>query len=82
MADDPDQLRNLSADPALAETKQQLWSRLSDELHATGDPRMEGRDPWQGYVYHQTTGYGAGFNRALPEKQRQEAAGRGAHKPE
>jgi uncharacterized sulfatase len=82
MADDPDQLRNLAADPALAETRQQLWTWLSDELRATGDPRMAGRDPWQGYVYHQTSGYGASFNRGLPEIQRQEAEGRGAHKPE
>ncbi|MEX2301605.1 MAG: sulfatase [Bryobacterales bacterium] len=82
IADDPDQINNLGGDPAYAAAKQQLWSRLSDELQATGDPRMQGQDPWQGYVYHQTTGFGASFNRGLAQQERGEAEGRGSHKPE
>jgi uncharacterized sulfatase len=82
IADDPDQVRNLAGVPEYNETKQQLWSRLSEQLRATGDPRIEGRDPWQAYVYHQTTGFGATFNRSLPESERSEAEDRGAHKPE
>ncbi|MEZ5353357.1 MAG: sulfatase [Bryobacteraceae bacterium] len=79
---DPAQLINLSSDPAHAATKIELWQRLQTHLRATGDPRIEGRDPWQSYVYHQTIGYGATFNRSLPQQERDRAAGRGSHKPE
>jgi hypothetical protein len=51
-------------------------------LKETGDPRVEGRDPWQSYAYRQTTGYGATFNRSLSEEERRQARERAAHKPE
>ena len=79
---DPDQVRNLAADPTLAEAKETLWRRLKSELERTGDPRIRGEDPWQGYVYHQTIGYGAGFNLSLPEAERRLALERDTHKPE
>lgn len=77
---DPDQVRNLADDghPQLESHRQ----RLEAHLRATGDPRIEGRDPWQDYVYHQTTGYGASFNTSLPEEVRAKARGAPQHKPE
>lgn len=79
---DPWQVRNLAADPSHAAVKKQLWSRLDSYLRSTGDPRIEGRDPWQGYIYHQTTGYGASFNKSLPSSVRDKARGKSTHKPE
>jgi N-sulfoglucosamine sulfohydrolase len=82
LIDDPGQLHNLAADPAHQETLRTLRGQLEAYLTQTGDPRIAGRDPWQGYVYHQTVGFGATFNRALTDEQRREAAERAAHKPE
>jgi len=82
VAADPEQIRNLASDPEYGAARQQLWSRLESHLRQTGDPRIEGRDPWQSYVYHQTTGFGASFNRSLPEEDRRRARGRPTHKPE
>ncbi len=79
---DPHQVRNLAADPAYAAVKARLWSELRDYLARTGDPRLEGKDPWQGYAYRQTVGFGATFNRMLSPGERAAAAGRGAHKPQ
>jgi hypothetical protein len=59
-----------------------LKGRLEGYLRETGDPRMQGQDPWQGYIYHQTTGFGASFNKSLSQAERDAAAGRGKHKPE
>ncbi|MEM7307678.1 MAG: sulfatase-like hydrolase/transferase [Planctomycetota bacterium] len=39
---DPDQLRNVAADPGYAEDKARLAARLDAELAATGDPRSSG----------------------------------------
>lgn len=77
---DPDQVRNLApmGHPVLLH----LRERLENELRASGDPRMEGKDPWQNYTYHQTIGYGASFNRSLPEEQRKRAREAPQHKPE
>jgi uncharacterized sulfatase len=82
VAADAFQVNNLAADPAHQADRQRLWSRLEAYLRQTGDPRIEGRDPWQGYVYHQTTGFGATFNRSLPDEVRRKARELGAHKPE
>ncbi len=82
IADDPGQVRNLAGDPAHASAKAELSDRLEAYLRATGDPRIEGRDPWQSYVYRQTIGFGATFNQALPEEERQAARERDSHKPE
>ncbi len=79
---DPHQIRNLAADPAYAAIKERLWGELRAYLVRTGDPRVEGRDPWQGYAYRQTVGFGATFNRMLSAAERDAAAGRGAHKPQ
>jgi N-sulfoglucosamine sulfohydrolase len=77
---DPDQVHNLALrpHPELAP----LRRRLEAYLRKTGDPRIEGRDPWQGYTYYQTTGYGASFNQSLPESRRREAREAPRHKPE
>ena len=64
---DPHQLRNVASDPAYRAEKDIHRTRLMNYLGQTRDPRVEGRDPWQTYVYHQTTGYGARFNRALSQ---------------
>jgi N-sulfoglucosamine sulfohydrolase len=79
---DPWQVNNLAAKPDYRARKEQLWSRLSSYLRQTGDPRIEGRDPWQDYVYHQTVGFGASFNRSLPADQREKARDLARHKPE
>lgn len=82
VATDPGQIRNLASNPAYAEIKTKLQDQLESELKRTSDPRLEGRDPWQEYIYHQTIGFGATFNRSLSEADRQRARDRAAHKPE
>jgi hypothetical protein len=79
---DPGQIRNFAADAAYRATRESLSKRLDAYLKRTGDPRIAGRDPWQPYVYHQTTGYGASFNTSLSEEQRRAARERDTHKPE
>ena len=79
---DPAQIHNLAGDPKHADELRRLKTRLEKYLSDTGDPRIRGLDPWQGYTYHQTIGYGASFNNSLPESVRREAAGRSTHKPE
>lgn len=76
---DPHQMRNLAEDPSHAQVRQQLWARLEAALRDGGDPRMEGRDPWQGYVYRQVDGFGATFNRSLSADERLAARDRGKH---
>ena len=39
---DPDQLRNVAADPAHAETRRRLAEQLARELRGSGDPRVAG----------------------------------------
>ena len=63
---DPGQIHNLAEDPQSMEIKESLSAELRDHLTQTGDPRMEGRDPWQGYIYHQVNGFGMNYNRSLP----------------
>ena len=79
---DPWQMKNVATDPAHKSAKKQLWGRLESYLRQTGDPRIEGRDPWKDYVYHQTTGYGAAFNKSLPAAERKRALELPRHKPE
>lgn len=76
------QMTNVAKAAAYQATRMQLRGRLEAYLKQTGDPRVEGRDPWQGYVYHQTNGFGASFNRSLPEAQREAARRLPRHKPE
>ena len=77
---DPHQIENLANDPAHAETKERLWKRLQAHLRETDDPRIEGKDPWQPYVYRQVEGFGATYNMSLSEAERAEARQRGKHK--
>lgn len=79
---DPDQLTNLALANTHAETLAELRKLLESELRATGDPRMEGKDPWQSYPYRQTTGFGATYNSTLPAEARKAAREGRAHKPE
>ncbi|MSU23443.1 MAG: hypothetical protein EXS32_06410 [Opitutus sp.] len=79
---DPHQINNLASDPAHRAIREKLWQQLRTYLEKTEDPRWQGRDPWQGYPYRQTVGYGATFNRTLSAAERDAAAGRGAHKPQ
>jgi len=82
LAKDEFQMNNVAADGKYKEPKEKLWARLRKCLEETGDPRIAGQDPWQGYVYRQTIGFGATFNRSLPESEREEARKRASHKPE
>ena len=43
MQKDPDCVRDLAGDPALAETVSRLWLQLRTELEAQGDPRVLGK---------------------------------------
>lgn len=79
---DPHQVVNLSASEAAVTTLSRYRDRLTNILQGDGDPRIEGQDPWQAYIYHQTAGYGASMNYALPKEERDKAAGVGPHKPE
>ena len=63
---DPSQVNNLSQDPKFAAVKQQLWRQLRERLESSGDPRINGEDPWKDYVYRQTIGFGATFNESNP----------------
>ena len=82
LASDPWQMKNIATDAKHRKVRQQLSDRLSAYLRKTGDPRIEGRDPWQNYVYHQTAGFGASFNKSLSEADRQKARDLDRHKPE
>ena len=66
-------MKNLAADTKFKAVKEGLGNRLEAYLKQTGDPRIEGRDPWQSYVYYEETGYGAKFNRSLSEEEREKA---------
>ncbi len=79
---DPYQVKNLAGSPAAVTTLSRYRDRLANILRGDGDPRMDGKDPWQGYVYHQTRGYGASMNLSLSQEERDKAAGAGSHKPE
>jgi len=82
VAADPYQVRNLAEDPQQVATLARLRGTLEAYLRKTGDPLIDGNDPWQAYPYRQTTGFGASFNSALPDEERKKAAARGPHKPE
>jgi uncharacterized sulfatase len=67
---DPGQINNLAENPEYHKVKSELRKELMACLEETGDPRVKGEDPWQGYVYHQTDGFGATYNMSLPADQR------------
>ena len=79
---DPGQINNLADDPAHAGVKEELALKLSEYLRETGDPRVEGKDPWKEYIYHQANGYGSTYNRSLPEHERRRAGLRPSDHPD
>jgi uncharacterized sulfatase len=70
---DPDQINNLAYSTDFADVKKELSERLTGYLKKTNDPRIEGKDPWQNYIYHQTTGFGSTYNKSLPDHERERA---------
>ncbi len=76
---DPYQIRNLANNPEFIEIKQKLWQQLQNYLRQTSDPRIEGKDPWQAYIYRQIDGFGASFNFSLSDAERATALQRGKH---
>ncbi|NQU54292.1 MAG: sulfatase [Bacteroidetes bacterium] len=70
---DPGQINNLAYNPEYAEIKEVISKQLMDYLKETNDPRIEGNDPWQNYVYHQTGGFGSTYNKSLPAHERERA---------
>ena len=52
MRKDPHQLRNVAADPALTQVKQELIWKLNAYLQRHGDPRQRGAAPWDDYPFH------------------------------
>lgn len=79
---DPGQIHNLINDPACIETRKDLQAKLIDYLEKTGDPRMEGKDPWKDYIYHQENGYGSRYNIALSAPERERAKLRPSDHPD
>lgn len=70
---DPGQVKNLARDPEYQDIRLELSGKLTEYLTETEDPRIEGRDPWQDYTYHQQSGFGATYNKSLPEHERARA---------
>jgi N-sulfoglucosamine sulfohydrolase len=70
---DPGQINNLAYNTSYAEIKTDLSKKLMDYLKETNDPRVEGKDPWQDYIYHQTSGFGSSYNKSLPDHRRERA---------
>ena len=79
--DDISQVNNLAHDPRYQSIKDSLANMLLTHLQATGDPRVEGKDPWQDYVYHQYDGFGSVYNKILPKSERDRARLRPSHQP-
>lgn len=82
LTSDPEQEHDLAQRDTHREKLAQMRGLLETDLQATGDPRIEGRDPWQAYPYRQTTGYGSSMNTTLSEERRKAAREGAAHKPE
>ena len=76
------QVNNLARDPRYQSVKEDLSNILIAHLKATGDPRVEGEDPWRDYIYHQYDGFGTVYNRSLPQGERNRARLRPSHQPE
>ena len=76
---DPQQIRRLAEGPAYADVKEQLRSRLGAARRASGDHRIEAREPWQEYACLRIDGPGARFNRTLTAQRRLAAWDPGKH---
>lgn len=70
---DPGQINNLAYKAKYADIKANLSKKLISYLKETNDPRVEGKDPWQDYIYHQTSGFGSTYNKSLPDHRRERA---------
>ena len=79
--EDISQVNNLADDPRYQSVRDSLLNILTAHLKATGDPRIEGKDPWQDYVYHQYDGFGSVYNKILPPSERARARLRPSHQP-
>jgi len=79
--DDISQVNNLASDPQYQSIKDSLANVMMTHLKASGDPRADGKDPWQEYVYHQYDGYGTTYNKILPPSERARARLRPSHQP-
>ena len=51
LENDPHQLQNIAADPAVTQVKQELLWRLNAYLREHGDPRQRGEVPWDEYPF-------------------------------
>ena len=74
IAHDPYNINNLVNDPNYANIKDKLKAQLMSHLQKTNDPRVRNEDPWQQITYHQVDGFGARYNKKLPEHIRKRAA--------
>ncbi|MFC2115866.1 hypothetical protein ACFLTU_05285 [Bacteroidota bacterium] len=79
---DPGQIKNLANDPSYSEVREDLSQKLLEYLRETGDPRVEGKDPWKEHIYHQASGYGSTYNMSLPEHERERAKLRPSNHPD
>ena len=68
LARDPDQLRNLADDPSYRAERDHLAAALDDYLRRTGDPRVDGHDPWVDYPYY-FPGYDTRHRRPVGERE-------------
>lgn len=79
---DPGQMHNLAVEPGYKNITDSISSLLTEYLKKTNDPRIEGKDPWQNYIYHQESGFGSTYNKALPEPERERAKLRPSDHPD
>lgn len=79
---DPGQMQNLAENPEHADIKEELSKLLTQYLKDTGDPRIEGNDPWKDYIYHQANGFGSTYNKALADHERARAKLRPSDHPD
>ncbi|MCK5703097.1 MAG: hypothetical protein KAI29_18170, partial [Cyclobacteriaceae bacterium] len=79
---DPGQTNNLANDPAYSDIRKDLSEKLVEYLKETNDPRIEGKDPWKDYVYHQANGFGSTYNKSLPDHKRARAQLRPSDHPD
>ena len=78
---DLEQVLNLALDPRYTEIKDDLAEKLVEYLIETGDPRIEGKDPWKDYIYFQANGFGSTYNKSLPSHERERAKLRPSNHP-
>ncbi len=79
---DPGQTNNLAGNAEYADLKEELFVKLVDYLKETSDPRMDGKDPWIDYIYHQASGFGSTYNKSLPDHERARAKLRPSDHPD